>query len=596
MKYKWALSFCLSLASCSFESIDTMPSPLLPEEINGKDALCGIISTVSGIEFEEDIITRTTLTPSNQGISFSWNSDDMIGVFGGETDLLNYQIKAIGDCPNTASFKSDGFGLVTGQKYYAFNPCPSRAEKRSSVVVNYKGQVQEENGGTSHLGRYDYMISSSTAFSSDSAVFIFSHLNSILYFRFLLPVGIYTNVTLTSLDEEFISSGTVDLTADNPVITSTSRSKSFSLALGKEQGIEINSEDRELAVYLSLAPIDLSSKTFSVKVQSLSGAAYYASFRGKNMVAGKGYAYFCKPSKQCSFYAATDRHELRDVFRSLLAKSCSFDGVPSPNLFIMGGDNVCSPETGMMPAFSMTEVKEDIYSVFGSDYKLLATYATHDNGCIDNYLETFYSGPQEQDGYYTYGITSSQMNQSTKDLLEDKIINNQLQDYLYDPYGYTATEASAFFTNWVNTLTDNKPIIIMSHLPMHYRRLDNHGGDIWYKAISEAAKKQDIVFLWGHNHSGETTLDTDCYLLAPGDKIKIQTHSNQNSYTLNFYYVNAGYVKHGSSSIFTFIDDDEDDCFDSLIIRKFDENGRYSWGSELKSNDPIPFPYTIKLR
>lgn len=106
---------------------------------------------------------------------------------------------------------------------------------------------------------------------------------------------------------------------------------------------------------------------------------------------------------------------------------------------------------------------------------------------------------------------------------------------------------------------DTRPVIIMTHVPLHHsdRTLggDNLYSSYLFEVINKAAEKLDIIFLFGHNHSG----DYDDYiggavnLLQPGDTIRLPDPNNlsETEYTeakLNFIYANCGYVGYSGNS------------------------------------------------
>jgi hypothetical protein len=198
-----------------------------------------------------------------------------------------------------------------------------------------------------------------------------------------------------------------------------------------------------------------------------------------------------------------------------------------------------------------------------------------------------------------------------------------------DRYGLSAESASANFTAWVRTLTDNRPIVVMSHVPMHANRHDNLGATAWYNALSEAAEKHDIIFLWGHNHTNEEMAlrqqqqpddstnqpkeekgndspppkpksanlnDRYCYLLTPGENITLQDTVDSLSVErqLNFTYANAGYLKLGYASVITFTSNDSSGLYDAVTIRRYaltPDSTETTFGF---SNHPNPFMLPLK--
>lgn len=590
---------------------------------------------------EEGSLTRTSLTPTEQGIQFSWSKGDYIGIFGSETQLLSFVVDRVDqDNAKLAYFKTDVFDIKANVVNYAISPyrstdCPNY----KAVPINYLGQRQLANNSSDHLGAFDYMTSSAISTEDNSAAFIFGHLSSIIRLNVTVPIAeTFKSVTLRSSGEEFITTGELNLPVSLTNISSKTSSKFVTLALGEDSSAGLSlSKNEVLTAYLTVAPVDLRQTTITVILTTSSGSTYVSEVPGKKMEAGKAYNYNCGTvHKMTTIYTATDRHSESVRFQNLLRQACNFSGVPAPAVVLDGGDNVISTADSHMPAFSMQEVRDDVKAALNGvcDYKFLATFATHDSGCgrptynnysVDpHYNENFYSGPQEQDGYYTYGITGSQMCE-TKEAVGDYVFWGHLQDYEYD-YCQVADDAVSRFNTWVNSLPadDHRPIIVMSHIPMHMHRGDSYGGRIWLDALNAASEKHDIFFLWGHNHTIENNKANKKYdesqfvnhFLVPNDRITVQDKSTQSEVNsspqklhdyqgiLLFHYMNAGYINwdkegdtRGYSSIFTFIDDDDDTKYDRVVFRKFDQDGHYTKGT--LADEPVNHlllePYQIVL-
>lgn len=99
----------------------------------------------------------------------------------------------------------------------------------------------------------------------------------------------------------------------------------------------------------------------------------------------------------------------------------------------------------------------------------------------------------------------------------------------------------------------DKPVFVVSHVPLHYSYRTINVGDAKYashifEVLNRYGEELNIIFLFGHNHSS----DFDNYVggssiyFAKGDKIYIAQNGKQNAVpderTLNFTYLNAGYV------------------------------------------------------
>ena len=196
------------------------------------------------------------------------------------------------------------------------------------------------------------------------------------------------------------------------------------------------------------------------------------------------------------------------------------------------------------------------------------------------------SGAHETEGYSVYTINEKDYMWYNEDETAIKTTAANLRSYLNAKCrtGYT------------------KPIFIMSHLQLHYSMRTHNDGDgqhanYLFDVINEAAGNGlNIIFLFGHNHSG----DYDAYIgggsiyLAKGDSILVadpdSVKNAPSEVTLNFTYMNAGYVgyyaNHGSEAdrtltmtTFTIQADG------SVIISRYDANGLHNLKAQGVLND-----------
>ena len=98
----------------------------------------------------------------------------------------------------------------------------------------------------------------------------------------------------------------------------------------------------------------------------------------------------------------------------------------------------------------------------------------------------------------------------------------------------------------------NKPIFVISHLPLHYSMRTKNDGDgkhakYIFDALNAAgAKGLNIIFMYGHDHSNgwDDYLGGAAVYLKKGDKILIGQNSKTvfKEETLNFTYTNPGFI------------------------------------------------------
>lgn len=177
------------------------------------------------------------------------------------------------------------------------------------------------------------------------------------------------------------------------------------------------------------------------------------------------------------------------------------------------------------------------------------------------------------------------------------VINNE--DYMW----YNKDEARIMRTaqKLINYLNEklavgyDKPIFVMSHVPLHYNMRTHRDGDGKYAsyifdALNEAGKKGlNIVFLFGHNHSNgwDDYLGASSIYLPKGESILIPDKSQTEfkSHTLNFTYMNAGYTGY-----YDLHNEGADDTLTmtsfrimsdgSMIVTRYDSNGPHNLKSK----------------
>jgi len=99
----------------------------------------------------------------------------------------------------------------------------------------------------------------------------------------------------------------------------------------------------------------------------------------------------------------------------------------------------------------------------------------------------------------------------------------------------------------------NKPVFVTSHLSLAYsRRTYNDGDGMYAKYLFDVLNKYgeslNIIFMYGHNHNNEydNYVGGTTVYLTKGDEIFISKLGKKkeipDKYTLNFTYLNAGYV------------------------------------------------------
>ena len=233
----------------------------------------------------------------------------------------------------------------------------------------------------------------------------------------------------------------------------------------------------------------------------------------------------------------------------------------TPELALIGGDYTDGSVGSDGDDQSQASLKTELGNLTGiltsawSDLPYYAIQGNHDySGFLtDGTLDA--TGAYEQDNYIVY------------------LINEDSFPWWQGNYGSgsSTTEDKATVTATTNALStyldslisagETRPVIIMSHVPMHWSErstaanwyYDNIYANILFDAINEKAEELDILFLFGHNHSSTASGGDYDYeiggalsYVAKGESMKVPNGtdgtSNYTTETLNFTYMNAGYV------------------------------------------------------
>lgn len=222
----------------------------------------------------EDGCTKTSITLGDEGLNFSWSSNDIVGVFpnNGKGTQVKFPISdgevEGGSSTSNANFTGNGWAVMKAENYSSYYPfVPDMDLDMKAIPVSYTGQVQVGSGTTGHLSGYDYMLTTPTEPSSNGNIgFDFNHLGVILQFEMVVPkVAEYTSLSLTCEGKPFITCGTIDITSGgSPSITATEWCDEFEIALEDFATTEPN---QTVVINLIMAPDDFSGKQIKVKLK-----------------------------------------------------------------------------------------------------------------------------------------------------------------------------------------------------------------------------------------------------------------------------------------------------------------------------------------
>lgn len=107
---------------------------------------------------------------------------------------------------------------------------------------------------------------------------------------------------------------------------------------------------------------------------------------------------------------------------------------------------------------------------------------------------------------------------------------------------------------------DRRPVIVVTHVPLHHTVRNGYGDNMYasylFDVLNEKGKQLDIIFMFGHNHSGtyDDYIGGAVNFMAPGETIRVPLadKKGENCYseqTLRFTYTNCGYVGFSDNAV-----------------------------------------------
>lgn len=258
------------------------------------DEIIGPASNSSGIsfrlhDFTIDPLSRTLVEITEQAVVFTWAEDDKVGIFPDADASQARFLMLSGAGTKTATFDGGGWALKPDMKYASYYPYIADAElDKNHIPVDYTGCVQKGDGGTLHLGKYDFMAACSHVPVEGEVNFDYNHLSCLLQLKLTLPeAALYNSVTLKAAEKVFVSKGYYDLMADEIQIQPETLSETFVIGL---EDMETQVAKEEVTVYALMAPVDLSSKEVQVIVNYGDDKQVATTVQMKNMLAGIAYS------------------------------------------------------------------------------------------------------------------------------------------------------------------------------------------------------------------------------------------------------------------------------------------------------------------
>ena len=235
--------------------------------------------------------------------------------------------------------------------------------------------------------------------------------------------------------------------------------------------------------------------------------------------------------------------EAYDRFGRLLSLMKA-DGLETPDSMLVGGDYTKILFDYAVPGIS--QIRMQLQSVYpdADPERVVCIQGNHDNP----------SSGFTKTGFYDMGIYSLYV------INEDDFPWLQgLRPGVDSQIKKVAADLEQHLNDLIEA-KDARPVIVMTHLPLHHTSRvlysDNKYASYLFNVLNAAGRKLDIVFLFGHQHSG----DYDDYIggsvnfMAPGDTIRVPKadQTGEDAYTnetLTFTYTNCGYVGYSDNNV-----------------------------------------------
>ncbi len=197
---------------------------------------------------------------------------------------------------------------------------------------------------------------------------------------------------------------------------------------------------------------------------------------------------------------------------------------------------------GSHPSYKYSDIYNEVKSVFQNlqQKKVSILWASHDESAVDDSDEGVTGVYCREEGSSKLIYTST--NESGNPLF-----------YLYGIAFYDmkngSDEPARKFREWVDTLPEAVPIIVICHMPIHANRADNRSAYYWHDALNYAATEggkeivRNVIFIHGHNHTTEQNQE---YYWEPGSTIQVPSPGKRDrtgiASEIQYTYITGGYL------------------------------------------------------
>lgn len=264
----------LNVSSCTEE-----------EELVSSDSISEIVMTVA--DFVQDVPSRTNLEITSSGANFSWAETDTVGIFPHEGAQAYFPMIS-GAGTKSASFTGGGWALKSSANYAAYYPYNFFNRNRENISLDFRGQLQDGNASTAHLGMYDYMAAVSVTPNEGVVNFTFEHLCALVRMQVSIAgLNNLSSITLQTDEKVFPIKGKINLSDETVAIVPMETSNTFEITA---KNIEVTEDNQTATVYFMMPPVNLLEKSLKAIIKNAEGNSLEVSLTPKNFEAGKAYA------------------------------------------------------------------------------------------------------------------------------------------------------------------------------------------------------------------------------------------------------------------------------------------------------------------
>lgn len=241
-------------------------------------------------------------------------------------------------------------------------------------------------------------------------------------------------------------------------------------------------------------------------------------------------------------------------------------GYETADGFLFAGDYDVDAEDQSEELNKLKETVKTAYPELGED-KMVFVQGNHDAASTKGITPT---GASDTENYGVFVINEDDYSLGGGSEANIKSLAKELSGYLEQRISENKTQ----------------PVFVVSHLPLHYSYRTINSGDCRYArhlfdVLNEYGEQLNIIFLFGHNHSApfDDYIGGSAIYLAKGDSIYIAKPGKNaevpDEYTLNFTYMNAGYVGYtwclGNQLTMTVFEIDDN----TVKVKRYNANGEY---------------------